>query len=53
MQYQTTTFKMADPAGTKIVGNQNKGKSTPPPTQEREFPRCHHPEGERIRNYEI
>ena len=27
-----------------------KAKADPTPTQERECPRCHHPEGERIRN---
>ena len=38
-------------------GSKNKGKTPPektqPTTQERECPRCHHPEGVRIRNSAI
>ena len=31
MRYQTSTFKMADPVGTKTVEEAKKGKSTPDP----------------------
>ena len=48
--YQTSTFKMADPAGTKTVEKAKKEKRRPTPTEERECPRCHHPEGGKIRN---
>ena len=47
---------MADPAGTKTVEEAKKGKThpeDPTPTQERESQRCHHPEGEKIRNCAI
>ena len=57
VRYQTSTFKMADPAGTKTVEEakkrQNRSRKTQPTTQERECPRCHHPEGVRIRNSAI
>ena len=57
VRHQTSTFKMADPAGTKTVEEAKKGKTHPektqPTTQERECPRCHHPEGVRIRNSAI
>ena len=33
--------------------SKKRQKQTPHPTQEREWPRCHHPEGERIRNCAI
>ena len=44
---------MADPAGTKTVEEPKKAKADPTPTQERESPTYHHPEGERIRNCAI
>ena len=45
---------MADPAGTKTVEEATKkAKADPTPTQEREYPKCHHPESERIRNCAI
>ena len=34
-------------------GSKKRQKQTPHPTQKRECPRCHHPEGERIRNCAI